>query len=79
MTKFFVDVDGNYLGGFDGAEPPIGAVEVPNAPEHASQKRVGNAWGSYNPPPIPDTPDVRLNKLEAVLKAKGYIIDADLE
>lgn len=26
MTKYFVDSNGAYLGGFDGAEPPSGAI-----------------------------------------------------
>jgi hypothetical protein len=29
VTKFFVDGNGFYLGGFDGAEPPSDAIEVP--------------------------------------------------
>lgn len=32
MTKFFVDAQGNFLGGFDGALPPPGAIEVPGPP-----------------------------------------------
>jgi hypothetical protein len=34
MTKYFVDAVGNYLGGFDGAGPQAGAIEVPNPPAH---------------------------------------------
>ncbi len=44
MTKFFVDKTGNYIGGFDGAEPPVGAVEVPYAPSHAAQVWTGAAF-----------------------------------
>jgi len=44
-TKFFVDAAGTYLGGFDGAEPPPGAIEVPFPPEDARQKWLGNEWG----------------------------------
>lgn len=43
-TKFFVDVDGNYLGGFDGAEPPAGAIEVPVPPSDAREIWDGLAW-----------------------------------
>ena len=32
MVKYFVDIDGNYLGGFDGADPPSESVEVPFSP-----------------------------------------------
>lgn len=35
MTKFFVDQSGKYIGGFDGAEPPDGAIEVDMPPSHA--------------------------------------------
>lgn len=38
MTKFYVDVSGNYIGGFDGAGAeatlPPGATEVATPPEH---------------------------------------------
>lgn len=37
MTKFFRDEVGNYLGGFDGATPPDGAIEVPGPPDNARQ------------------------------------------
>ena len=82
MTEFFVDAGGNYLGGFDGAEPPADAVEVPGPPDHGLQKRVGNAWV--------DTPELialRQRQAEAVslaelidaLKARGVITAADLD
>jgi len=45
MTKFFVDGAGKYLGAFDGAAPPAGAVEVPSAPEDAAQLWDGATWG----------------------------------
>ncbi|MER9178931.1 hypothetical protein [Mesorhizobium sp. M0767] len=44
MTKYFVDASGKYLGGWDGSEPPLGAIEVPSAPENVSQLWAGNAW-----------------------------------
>lgn len=43
-TKFFVDEAGTYLGGFDGAEPPIGAIEVPFPPDDARQIWDGSNW-----------------------------------
>ena len=45
MTKYYADASGNYLGGFDGATPPAGAIEVSLAPTDASQKWNGSAWG----------------------------------
>ena len=35
MTKFYVDQNGKYVGGFDGVTPPAGSVEVPSPPSHA--------------------------------------------
>lgn len=46
MTQYFVDGGGNYLGGFDGAEPPDGAIEVPHAPANGDDKWVGGAWAA---------------------------------
>lgn len=44
MTKFYVNDQGVYLGGFEGAEPPIGAIEVPEPPSDARQIWDGEAW-----------------------------------
>lgn len=49
-TRFFVDGAGVYLGGYDGAEPPEGAIEVEAAPADARQ--VWNGVG-FDPPPAP--------------------------
>ena len=38
MTKYYVDIAGNYLGGFDGAEPPINAKQVSEPPTDARMK-----------------------------------------
>ncbi|QPC93827.1 hypothetical protein [Mesorhizobium sp. INR15] len=66
MTKYFVDSKGAYLGGFDGAEPPDGATEVPNAPEDARQVWQGDGWS--------DAPTMRRLVLKSVVQAR--IIDA---
>lgn len=49
MTNYFVDANGAYLGGFEGAEPPSGAIEVPEAPDDARQIWSGTAWGVVVP------------------------------
>lgn len=54
MTKFYVDGDGNYIGGFDGADPPSGSIEVPAAPEDARQTWNGASWSAKPPPPTND-------------------------
>lgn len=51
MTRYFRDTDGAYLGGFDGAEPPAGAIEVPAAPNDARATWNGSAWVEPPPPP----------------------------
>jgi hypothetical protein len=48
-TKYYVDVNGNCLGGFCGSEPPEGAIEVPTAPIHGLDKWVNGAWVAYVP------------------------------
>ncbi len=37
MTKYFVDAEGVYRGGFDGVAPPSGSIEVASAPADARQ------------------------------------------
>ena len=66
MTKYFVDGNGAYLGGFDGAEPPAGAVEVSEAPDDARQVWDGKAWSA--------APVMRRMVLKSVVQAR--IIDA---
>jgi hypothetical protein len=44
MTKYYIDINNNYLGGFDGVAPPTGATEVSSAPDDARQKWNGSSW-----------------------------------
>lgn len=44
MTKYYIDANGNYIGGFDGAEPPAGSSEVTIPPENARCKWNGLSW-----------------------------------
>jgi hypothetical protein len=68
MTKYFVDSDGAYLGGFEGegVQLPENGIEVPEAPEDASQVWDGSAWSA--------PPAVRRTVLKSVVQAR--IIDA---
>lgn len=50
QTKYFVDASGNYLGGYDGAEPPLGAIEIPTPPNHGLDRWDGERWIAYQPP-----------------------------
>lgn len=43
-TKYYIDIDGNYIGGYDGSVPE-NATEIPTPPENAAQKW---ADGSFN-------------------------------
>lgn len=41
--KYYVDTEGKYLGGWD-ENPPVGSIEVPCAPDDASQLWLGTGW-----------------------------------
>lgn len=44
MTKFYVDNAGKYLGGFDGALPPDGSIEVQAPPPDGRMTWDGSKW-----------------------------------
>jgi hypothetical protein len=52
MTKFYVDNAGHYLGGFDGAEPPEGAIEVAAPPTEARMVWDGERFVAPTAPPV---------------------------
>lgn len=43
-AKFYVTSEGRYLGAYDGVLPPLGAIEVPSAPQDARQTWDGAEW-----------------------------------
>lgn len=45
-TKYYVDGDGVYLGGFSGSEPPAGAIEIPAPPDHGHQIWLFPGWSA---------------------------------
>jgi hypothetical protein len=47
MTKYYIDELGNYLGGFDGAEPPEGAIEIDGPPVNGLDTFLNGQWKSY--------------------------------
>jgi hypothetical protein len=69
MTKFYVDADGRYLGGYEGAEPPAGAIEVPAPPADARQVWGGGAW-SETPPLVPE--------MVTMFQARAALMEAGL-
>lgn len=63
MTQYFVDEQGRYLGGFDGAEPPAGAIEVPYPPADARMVWDGEQYG---PSPAPSEAQIVAAYMAAV-------------
>ena len=49
VTRYYVDPQGRYLGGFEGAVPPNGSVEIDAPPQHGSQIRnmQTGEWSAY--------------------------------
>lgn len=60
-TKFYVDANGCYLGGYGGVEPPEDAIEVPAAPARATDIWTGGAWVPAPVAPVPAIPMLNLN------------------
>ena len=61
MTKYFVDKQGAYLGGFDGAEPPDGAIEIKEPPQHGLDTWDGAKWVKH----VPEAPKKLLDQIIA--------------
>ena len=85
MTKYYVDPNGKYLGGFDGGvdeggveiehtDVPKGAVAVPAPPEDARQTWDGAAWSAA---PAGDPDPLDAEELYDMLVAKGVVAEAD--
>ncbi|WP_417624970.1 hypothetical protein [Paremcibacter congregatus] len=64
-TKNYVDIDGSYIGGFDGSLPPSGAIEVAEAPADARQ-----TWDFQNVAWLPASP--RAEDVEAERDRRQY-------
>lgn len=47
MTQYYVDEQGKYLGGFDGAEPPKDSIEIDAPPNDARDTWNGESWVPY--------------------------------
>ena len=71
MTKYFVDQAGNYIGAFDGAEPPAGSVEVPSAPSDARQPWTGSGWGAI-PVSVDDFKSAIQAHMDQAAESAGY-------
>lgn len=72
ITKYYVDALGKYLGGFQGAEPPIDAIEVPAAPTHAKDVWSGKTWLVEPEQLIAQYTALIQNRLDDFAKTRGY-------
>lgn len=72
MTKYYVDAQGVYLGGFDGSVPNGGAIEVPTPPDDGRQKWLNGAWQPY----VPDYSTIDQSTLNAALIEPGSVVRA---
>ena len=86
-TKYFVDVAGVYLGAFgayvdpetgDDVFPPfpVGAIEVPEAPEDARQTWNGAMWSQV---PAPPPPPLTADALADLLVSKGVVTRGEVD
>ena len=83
-TKYYVDVNGTYLGGWDGT-PPEGAIEVSPPPTHADQPWLFPGWGP-SPSVLKEVEDVWreaeliviANQLDALEEAEAGEVPEDL-
>lgn len=71
MTKYFVDQAGNYIGAFDGAEPPENSIEVSSAPIDARQPWTGSGWGAV-PVTADDFKAAIQAHMDAAARGVGY-------
>lgn len=44
VTKYYVNANGDYIGGFEGVEPPVGSFEVDAPPPHGKDRWDGTKW-----------------------------------
>lgn len=77
MTQFYVDAQGVYFGGFDGAAPPVGAIEVPNPPAHGDDIWLNGAWDAA-PPVVPQIVTRRQALQALILRGVDDDVDAAL-
>ena len=85
-AKYFIDQAGNYIGAYDGAEPPADAVEVAAPPpDHASQQWTGAAWidsaatAAWRADQAAQDNALTQAELTALLLTKGQISQADID
>jgi hypothetical protein len=76
QTLFYVDANGVYLGGYAGAEPPNGAIEVSSPPEDARQIWDGGS-GEWLPVPAPIIESVTARQFKMQLVIGGIKAQVD--
>lgn len=73
-AKYYVNAQGDYLGAFDGAPAPTGAIEVPGAPDHAAQRWDGAKWSA-----APVQQKNEADALRAALIRKGVLTVGEID
>jgi len=73
MTKFYVDTNGVYLGGFDNATPPNGSIEIFNVPENGN-----DIWNGVNWIPLAQTAIENKTTASNLLSATDWTTISDV-
>ena len=68
--KFFIDVNGVYLGEFDEKSKPVGAIEVQEAPNSARDKFINGLWVQEKSEKVRV---VTMRQARLALLEKGYL------
>lgn len=78
--RFYTDQGGRFIGSWDGAEPPAGAVEVTGPPTDITQLWDGQGWGPPKWPRDSGVPEASLkasrNRRIGVALKKGDALTA---
>jgi len=64
MTKYYLNANGDYLGGFQDAKPPVGAIEIAEPPENGADIWTGSGWDK-SARPLPEKSHIEL-AIEAI-------------
>ena len=72
ITKYYVDQNGVYLGGFSGALPPINSVEIPTPPTNGLDILTNGVWAA-----VPLTQADYMSKAQSIMDAQAQSMGYD--